>query len=270
MVKNVVLVPTDFSDVCNNAIEHGAEIARITNGELRILHVVNKDSKSQLKEFNKGPEYFSVQLKKIAGSIQDKYKIPVSPLIRQGSIFSEIRKAAKAESATLMVMGTHGKAGVQHLVGSFALRVISGIKIPVIVVQKRIFDNGYKRIVLPVGLDLGFLDKLHWTIQMAKIFDSEIHIFYYYNNKQDVNQTVAKVADLIKSKLILEGIRFREVKALFNKPYLRQLLEYAIAQRADLIILKARMEGLEAPVLFGHADEKMLFNESQIPVMYIS
>ena len=44
-MKKNILVPTDFSEVCDNALEHGIEIAKFFNYDLCILHVIDKNTK---------------------------------------------------------------------------------------------------------------------------------------------------------------------------------------------------------------------------------
>ena len=48
--KRIILVPTDFSDVCLNAIHYGAKLAGLLNYSLIILHVINNKTKSELKK----------------------------------------------------------------------------------------------------------------------------------------------------------------------------------------------------------------------------
>ena len=49
-MKKNILVPTDFSEVCDNALEHGIEIAKFFNYDLCILHVIDKNTKVYLKK----------------------------------------------------------------------------------------------------------------------------------------------------------------------------------------------------------------------------
>ena len=48
--KSIVLVPTDFTEVADYAIKHGAGICKQQNHKLVLLHVINKDTKSYLKK----------------------------------------------------------------------------------------------------------------------------------------------------------------------------------------------------------------------------
>jgi hypothetical protein len=48
--NNVILIPTDFSEVCNNAIHHGVELANFLHYQVYILHVVDRKTESQLEK----------------------------------------------------------------------------------------------------------------------------------------------------------------------------------------------------------------------------
>ena len=50
-LNNVILVPTDFSTVCNNAVDYGIQLAELV-GNLRIhlYHVINKDTRAMFRD----------------------------------------------------------------------------------------------------------------------------------------------------------------------------------------------------------------------------
>ena len=43
--KNIILVPTDFSEVCDNAVNHGCDLAKHFEFDVYVLHVITKDTK---------------------------------------------------------------------------------------------------------------------------------------------------------------------------------------------------------------------------------
>ena len=48
--NNIVLIPTDFSEVCNNAVSHGVKLAKFLGYKACVLHVINKETKAILKK----------------------------------------------------------------------------------------------------------------------------------------------------------------------------------------------------------------------------
>jgi nucleotide-binding universal stress UspA family protein len=121
--NSIVLIPTDFSEVCNNAIHHGVELAQSLNYSVCILHVINKQTKSMLKKENLSLEFIDGRLNEYKEQYGTDYTVPIETMAREGSIFTVINEVAQEVKANLMVLGTHGKLGLQHLFGSYALRL---------------------------------------------------------------------------------------------------------------------------------------------------
>ena len=67
--------------------------------------------------------------------------VPIEARVLEGTPFSEICKAARAEGANLIVMGTRGLTGLKHvLIGSTAERVVRKAPCPVLVLKPHDFD----------------------------------------------------------------------------------------------------------------------------------
>lgn len=176
-MNNLVLVPTDFTAVGDNAISQAAEAARFLGYKVVVLHVIDKTTKAQLKKESLDETSVENKLQVIVDDIKSTYGIEAEGMAREGSIFTTISDVAKELGANLLYLGTHGKVGMQHLTGSYALKVVTSSPAPVIVVQKRSFDEGYHHIVLPITSDSGPWEKTKWAAHIAKQFRSEIHIY---------------------------------------------------------------------------------------------
>ena len=174
-LNNIILVPTDFSETCQNAINHGVELAEYLDLKLMILHVINrinKETKSQLKKEKLDISAIAEKLNDIANDIRERSRLTVETLTREGSIFDEINQAAVDLGARLMVMGTHGKKGLQHVFGSYALKVVTKSPVPTIVVQDTSFGKGYSDIVFPINSFTEARQQVQWAIHMARTFGS--------------------------------------------------------------------------------------------------
>ena len=119
--NKIVLIPTDFSEVCGNAISHGVKLAKFLGYKVCILHIINKETKAVLKKKNVGVDYVEWRLKEYKKYYEKKYDVDIDTLSVEGSIFSTISEVATKIKANLMVLGTHGKKGLQHVFGSYAL-----------------------------------------------------------------------------------------------------------------------------------------------------
>lgn len=269
-LNDIVLVPTDFSETCQNAINYGVELAEYLDYKLMILHVINRDSKSQLKKDREEVSSITNKLNNIADDIREKSRISVETLTREGSIFDEIHGTAEDIGAKLMVLGTHGKKGFQYLVGSYALKVVTKSPVPTIVVQKRSFNKGYENIVFPINTFTEARQQVQWAIHMAKTFGSFINIFREKHTDATLDGKINIVSEQIKEAFNKYGIKYKITDAGKSGKFAEQMLDYATTEKADLIMIMTDADIFSPNFNAGAWDEKMMFNKAEIPVMCIN
>ena len=265
-LKNIILVPTDFSEACLNAANQAISMAKLLNYEVVLLHVINSQTKAFLKDEDLPTEAIQHKITVLADDLSQLNKIDIDFIIREGSIFTTISDVAEEIGANLIFLGTHGKTGIQHLTGSFALKVISSSPVPVIVVQKRPFDKGYKDIILTVSSGLGPMEKTQWAIYISKQFNATIHIFV----KGDANEEIKDVAEEIANYFDKNNIGYSYKEAERHSQFAKQTCDYATSINADMILIMTNPEKGLASFLLGNDDEEILFNSSQIPVMCLN
>lgn len=140
-----ILIATDFSDHARVAFRHALGIAQAFHSELILLHVLElNDMLSQLPPI--GENYFSPALTqaqedhakhlgeewlKECGDVKARF------LTRQGSPFLEILGTAREEDVDLLVVGTHGRGMIAHmLMGSVAEKIVRKASCPVLTVRE--------------------------------------------------------------------------------------------------------------------------------------
>jgi len=268
--NNIVLIPTDFSEVCGNAISHGVKLAQFLKYKVCILHVINRETKSALKKKNVGVDYIEKRLKEYKNYYEKKYQVKVETMAVEGSIFSTINEIVAKIGANLMVLGTHGKKGLQHLFGSYALRVVIESPVPVIVVQKRSFRDGYKDIVFPIHNDVEPRQKVQWAKLMAKLFNSKIHLFQSFEKDSGLNSRLKIITRQITESFDEDKIPYEVMVAEKSAAFAEQVISYAVKNHADMIMIMTR-PNIDIPGFSLSAwDERLMFNEAQIPVMCLN
>ncbi len=263
-MNNIVLVPTDFTEVGDNAIHQAAEAAKFLNYKVVVLHVIDKNTKAQLKKESQDEKSIKAKLAEIVDDLKAKYAIEAEGVAQEGSIFTTISEVAKDIGANLLYLGTHGKIGIQHLTGSYALKVVTSSPAPVIVMQKRTFDEGYRHIVLPITSDSGPWEKTKWAAHIAKQFKSEIHI--YQMAGEHIDEAVKQITDFFGKNEVSYTIRVAQKNTNFAK----QVVDYATSNNADLIMIMTDPDQSFKRFILGSWDEAIIFNSSQIPVMCIN
>lgn len=254
-LKNLILVPTDFSEVCENALNQAADAARFFNYKIALLHVLDKQSDRN--------EVVISRLNDLSESIAKSHGVVVDTFTREGDIFSTIPEVAKDLGAKLIFLGTHGKVGMQKLTGSYAMKIVTSSPVPVIVTQERAFKDGYKKIILPITSDAGPVEKTNWAIYMARAFKSEVHIFHL--NKAEIEATVRMLTLNLSNHNIKYVVNVSE-----GGDFTKNVIDYSAANNADLIMIMTNPDKNFKTFLLGSYDEELMFNIPKIPVMCIN
>lgn len=269
--ENIILLPFDFTEVAHNALEHAIGVAKTIDHDVYIFHVVNSETKRKLKKEKKTTDHLENELKKIVDKYSETHKVYLKYIIRNGSIFRDIATTAKEIGARFIVMGTHGKKGLQHITGSWAKKVITSAEAPFIVVQQKPYRNGYKNIIFPIDATVESKQKINWAIYIAKTFNSIVHIFVSNEVDKEMATKVQRNTQQIRGFFDKNDIEYIiKVNDVVGGNFAKSVISYANFASADIIMIMTNPTKSFPGFMWGKWDEEVLFNESQIPVMCIN
>ena len=226
MSSNKILVPIDFTDVTIHAVKYAEKMASSMQSEIILLHIV--DDQSKIDDARK-------KLADLAKKVNEDVSNEVKSIVRIGSIFEDIAEVAAEEKAMLVVMGTHGKRGLQKITGSWAMKVINNSKVPFLVVQEKPVPDSFKHLVFPVDLQSETKEKIGVTMNLAKELDATIHIFSRKSEdkfeQHDIDANLKVIKNFFKSNDVKHEVKFSEL----GEDFVDQLLHYAVSIDADMI-----------------------------------
>jgi len=140
-----VLFCTDFSKNSDCAFDYAFGIAKRDDGFLYILHVIptnpdryNLEHWLTKEELDRVNATLKEDLKKIykdqyLSQIKDKTKVKI--VTKAGREDVEILKFARKENIDIIVIGTHGRTGIEYLfIGSVAEKIVRSSPIPVFII----------------------------------------------------------------------------------------------------------------------------------------
>ena len=142
---NKILVAVDKSNQSVKAASIGIEIASKMNADIAFVYVI--DATLAMGNIDAGitPEQAKIVLIKEAEETLDelvgqhKNDLSIHRFMPEGNPSEEILSSALSWSADLIVMGTHGRHGLKHLLmGSIAEDVLRHTPIPVLVVPLKL------------------------------------------------------------------------------------------------------------------------------------
>jgi nucleotide-binding universal stress UspA family protein len=141
-IKNI-LFATDFSDSSEQAADYAVTLAQLTDAKLHVLHVINELDEHQRvmiprEAFLVLEKEIEVQtVKQLEKFCKEQAKgLSTTTHAVVGAPFKVILEMGNTINADLIVMGTHGRTGMEHvIVGSTAERVVRRSRIPVLTVR---------------------------------------------------------------------------------------------------------------------------------------
>ncbi|MDY6765242.1 MAG: universal stress protein [Halobacteria archaeon] len=137
-----ILIPTDGSEGTHKAVEHAIDIAQRYDAALHVLYVVNTSAYSTLPadtNWQSVIEALEKEGKRAVKEIEEKVEdsgLKVHRSIQQGVPHKTILEYAEENDIDMIVMGTHGKTGIDRLLlGSVTEKVVRSSEIPVLTVR---------------------------------------------------------------------------------------------------------------------------------------
>jgi universal stress protein A len=142
-LKNI-LCPIDHSDCSKEALKYAVSFAMKDEAKLYLLHVID------IRSFDESMEVMDVQMpddeetiKKLKTKLLEcvpeeiRSDMQIEALVVRGVPFAEIISIAKKNKADMIVMGTHGRTGLAHImIGSVSEKVVRKAHCPVLTVRQ--------------------------------------------------------------------------------------------------------------------------------------
>lgn len=188
-----ILHPTDFSDGAAAALDHVCHLARHFEAALHVLHVVpifgdtyvGDDTTVPYKTGFEKRLQAEAEVNMAALIAAHSYPdVPLIPVLSEGVAAGPIIiDYATAENVDVVVVGTHGRRGIQHLLlGSVAEDVLH--KAPCDVMSVRMLPGALdearpiQRILVPLDLEKQSTALVHAARHLAAGYGAELHLLH--------------------------------------------------------------------------------------------
>jgi len=259
--RHTILVPHDFTEVADYALQHALLVAKNTGDDIAIVHIIDNDSQYD-PAFEKCNE--------IAENTFNKHFLKPKVVVKTGNIFTAIGEAAKDTYAGLVIMGTHGIKGVQKLTGSWALKVIVHSEVPFIIIQGPPKSKKFKNIVFPIDFKVENKEKNQWVNYLAKNYQSKFFLITQDSKDKVFKRRINANMVFAKKYLTSRNVEFEIRTAPAKTKFWKGTISYAKEINADLILIMATRDIGIADYAFGANEQNILANPEGIPVMCIN
>lgn len=271
-----ILVPTDFSQPSEYALEAAASIAREHNSEIILLHMMGLSdaviTKSERQEVFKAMYYMRLAEQRFEELMSRDYLqgIQVTDTVHNYTVFSEINDIAKEMDVDLIVMGSHGASGLREVfVGSNTEKVVRTSEIPVLVIKHPVKDFSPKLGVFACD----FLENSIGPYQRAKrvfdLLDMKMQLLYVnlsgdFRSTREIEKRILKfltdAGDDNPLKTLNDVVQYNDYSVEAG------IFAYSQVANADLIALPTQGRQGLAHFFSGSIGEDVV-NHSDLPVM---
>lgn len=284
MTISRILCPTDFSLASTHAIDLAAHMAQLYGSRIAALHVV----KPAVTPYPGLPAidphgdqtFDAAELRRYCGETARAFSgaittgVPVDVMVHVGEPARDILESAAALQADLIVIGTHGLSGFEHLLlGSVAEKVLRKAACPVLTVPPRAHATSslpFKRILCAIDFSACSMHALTFARSMAEQAGASltgVHVLEWpweeppaprlddlpveqafslamYRHEREA-EARTRLATIIP-----EGDSHKSTRVCHGKPY-EQILQVAAEERCDVIVIGVRGRGAIDRAIFG-------------------
>ena len=292
-----ILYTTDFSDSSLCVFPQAVYLANKYNAELHMLHAIVLHALDPLNPEDKFPEFDNlVRLFKKNAKKRMDYEILNADLKNLNVVKAQERgfSAApvildycKKNKIDLIVMGTHGRRGIEHLfMGSVAEEVVRLAENPVLTVRKS--DDlmpiaSKKKILVPIDFSIHSKTALKYALkiaptynaklQMLHVVEESIHPAFYASGINSIFEINSQLKSRSKEVIreMLDSVGGKEVEAdifVVEGRASSEIIKFAEEKSSDLIIISTHgLTGIEH-LLLGSVTEKVV-RMAKCPVLTV-
>jgi len=255
-----ILVPIDFSKEAKYACKAAAAVAKKTNSEIILLHMLDIPTEAidPLDSNNlKGGGQAIFFLKTIHKKFQ-KYKslpffegLKVTESVKFHKAFDGVITESKKNNVDLIVMGSQGATGLKEmLVGSNTEKVVRHSDIPVMVIKKDIENFEIKHLIFASDFGKDAKKTFQNVINFANIFKARVHLLYIntIHNFEPTKTSTLKLENFVSNF----EIKNYTLNTYNDKTIEEGILNFGREVHADAIAINTH----------GRSGLSQLFNES--------
>ena len=288
-VRNI-LVPTDFSDCADHALEHALDLAQRFDAAVHILHVVDKldpgwygldetqESAPQLRQRIREEAHKALKARADENSIDEEVETHIS-LQLSFDVSATIEEYVNERYIDLLVMGTHGRRGIERLMlGNVADKVVRHISCPVLTVNERApWDTGepVSDVLAPIDFSTSSEQALKIAEQFADLYGARVHLLFVGEKRavptfsdtglpgisyMEMDSEIISNAENALQKLHEKAGRenLSVTTAIEHGHAANEIIEYAESQGISLIVMATRGLTGMSHFLLGSTTERVV------------
>ncbi len=288
---DTILVPTDGSEHSVRAAEHGRYLAERFDATIHVLSVVDIQSAAGVFDVGLEEEFVARledqgqdAIEAVKAAVDDTDRVTTAQV--RGEPSATILEYADEHNAGLIMMGTHGRTGLERYVtGSVTERVVRRAEVPVLTARatehSRV-DGDYEEILLPtdgsepaaeaVGPGLAIAEATGARVHAVHVVDvGSLAVSPEYTAPRDVLEQLETVGEDATEQVATRA-RERGLEAVTHVRDgfpARDLLVYAEEEGIDLVAMGTAGRTGVSRYLLGSTTERVI-RHAEMPVLAVN
>lgn len=270
----LLIVPTDFSPVADNALKYAMDMALAMNMNIMLVNVYQLPiSYSEvplvtisLDELRKISESKLAELKGNILRISEE-KIKVYTESRLGDVSEEVKSLARTLQPFGIVMGTRGVSGAgRFFLGSNSLSVIEKVGVPVFIIPPGARFKPIKRIGLASDLrDVVDNTPVSTIREMVNFFNADLHVMNVDFERRHFTPYTPE--ESLKLETLLMGLN--PIYDFIEKKDVEEgIIEFAERKEFDLVVTFPKKHSFFEKI-FESSTTRELIHHTHIPLMCV-
>ncbi len=268
-----LVVPTDFSELADNAYQFALDLAREQDASVQLIHIhqpkatvpsMPQPASDQVELLN---QKRNLMRRRISGEHDSLYPNPegvrVEDLIITGSVVEELKSLSRLGQTDLILMGTTGENRANgRLWGSISSTVARKAACPVLLVPPFVRYQGFSRIVYASNFQPGEEHIWPQVMEWAARFGADVH-FVHIEEAELHGYSVQRTSS---GYFPNAGRPLFHLATVDSNDMLDGLSQYAEDQQADLLIMATPHRRFLEDWFHRSATRRVIFNTA-IPLM---
>lgn len=220
-----ILVPIDFTESTDNAMNTGIEFAQKFNAELLFVHVVENEGESAeaLK-----------QLEAKINAIDALKGHDHSCLVKAGNLYDQLSALGEESAVNMMLLGTHDSSSISKMMGSKAIRVIGNCTFPIITIKKTDTLRPIKKIVVTLDLVNKSIQIIKHVQVLSTLFGAEVILVGGEQSDSKLRQK-SSINAAIARKFLADSEVPARLELLPRRKFVQNLFKFCEDNEVDLL-----------------------------------
>lgn len=265
-----IFIPVDFTETSDNAVVYAINLSKHYNSALKLMHSY-RPSPYAYEGTYVDPELQKIReekLKKATNELNKKWiaddKFPIiDSEVRIGFAYDQIQILSSEYPEGWIVMGSSDSSKtMKNIFGSVSIAVAKDGDCPVFIVPPTASFTPLKKIAFCSSDNLD-AQAIHELIEIAKPFNSEIHVIHVEDSKQSYNEF--DLLNMLKNNYTKDKIKFSTIK---GEDKVDLINNYCSINKINLLAMARRKRGVFGE-LFHKSFTKQMTITTDIPLLVL-